>query len=96
MSTRALIVEPSASSGVGFGEIADPIARPGQVLVEVLHVSLNYADLNNAQSGHVAAGAPLGLDAAGIVLPRAPGRTSSPPSDPSRAATASPTWVPMR
>ncbi|MEQ4717644.1 zinc-binding dehydrogenase [Nonomuraea sp. B19D2] len=68
MSTRALIVDPSAPANIGFGEIADPVAGPGQLLVDVVHASLNYADLNNAISGRVPAGAPLGLDAAGIVL----------------------------
>lgn len=68
MSTRALIVDPSAPAGIGFGEVADPIADPGQVLVNVLHTSLNYADLNNARNGRVPVGAPLGLDAAGVVV----------------------------
>ena len=68
MSTRALIVDPSAPTNIGFGEIATPVAGPGQLLVEVRHASLNYADLNNALSGRVPAGAPLGLDAAGVVL----------------------------
>ncbi|MEU4332049.1 zinc-binding dehydrogenase [Nonomuraea dietziae] len=68
MSTRALIVDPSAPANIGFGEIGDPVAGPGQVIVDVVHASLNYADLNNAISGRVPAGAALGLDAAGIVL----------------------------
>ncbi|WP_433444910.1 zinc-binding dehydrogenase [Nonomuraea sp. CA-141351] len=68
MPTRALIVDPSVSTSIAFGEIATPVAGPGQVLIDVRHASLNYADLNNAGSGRVPAGAPLGLDAAGIVL----------------------------
>ncbi|WP_119730114.1 zinc-binding dehydrogenase [Thermomonospora amylolytica] len=68
MSTRALIVDPSAPDGIGLGEVADPVAGPGQVLIDVLHASLNYADLNNARNGRVPAGAPLGLDAAGVVV----------------------------
>ncbi|WP_188196046.1 zinc-binding dehydrogenase [Nonomuraea sp. SYSU D8015] len=68
MSTRALIADRSAPASIAFGEIADPVAGPGQVLVDVMHASLNYADLNNAISGRIPAGAPLGLDAAGIVL----------------------------
>ncbi|HEX2316717.1 MAG TPA: zinc-binding dehydrogenase [Thermomonospora sp.] len=71
MSTRALIVAPSAPDGIAFGEVADPVAGPGQVLVDVLHASLNYADLNNARNGRLPAGAPLGLDAAGIVVQEA-------------------------
>ncbi|MEV0996128.1 zinc-binding dehydrogenase [Nonomuraea sp. NPDC050202] len=68
MSTRALIVDPSAPGGIGFGDLADPVAGPGQLLVDVLHASLNYADINDATSGRVPVGAPLGLDAAGVVL----------------------------
>ncbi|MFI6521823.1 zinc-binding dehydrogenase [Spirillospora sp. NPDC050679] len=68
MSTRALIVDPSAPGGIAFGELPDPVAGPGQLTVEVLHASLNYADLNNALSGRNPVGSPLGLDAAGIVV----------------------------
>ncbi|MEV4116144.1 zinc-binding dehydrogenase [Nonomuraea sp. NPDC049695] len=68
MSTRALVADPSAPASIAFGEVAGPVAGPGQALVEVMHASLNYADLNNATSGRIPAGAPLGLDAAGIVL----------------------------
>lgn len=68
MPTRALIVDPSAPDRIGFGKIVDPVPGPQQVLVDVLYASLNYADLNNARNGRVSAGAPLGLDAAGIVL----------------------------
>ncbi|MGP3954425.1 zinc-binding dehydrogenase [Nonomuraea sp. 3N208] len=68
MSTRALIVDPSAPAGIGFGEIADPVAGPGQVLIDVQYASLNYADINDATSGRVPVGAALGLDAAGAVL----------------------------
>ncbi|WP_211229430.1 zinc-binding dehydrogenase [Nakamurella lactea] len=67
-STRALIVDPSADSNIGFGEVATPVAGPHQILVGVQYAALNYADLNNARSGRVPVGAPLGLDAAGIVL----------------------------
>ncbi|MEU4516888.1 zinc-binding dehydrogenase [Nonomuraea wenchangensis] len=68
MSTRALIADPSAAESIAFGEVADPVAGSGQVLVDVTHASLNYADLNNAASGRIPAGTPLGLDAAGIVV----------------------------
>ncbi|MEW9551178.1 zinc-binding dehydrogenase [Nonomuraea sp. NPDC050783] len=68
MPTRALVADPSTPASIAFGEVADPVAGPGQVLVDVMHASLNYADLNNATSGRLPARAPLGLDAAGIVL----------------------------
>ena len=68
MPTRALIVDPSAQDRIGFGKIVDPVPGLRQVLVDVLYASLNHADLNNVRNGRVPAGAPLGLDAAGIVL----------------------------
>ncbi|WP_417199023.1 alcohol dehydrogenase catalytic domain-containing protein [Streptomyces stelliscabiei] len=45
-----------------------PVPGPGQVLVDVSHVSLNYGDLNDARSGRVPVGAVLGSDAAGVVV----------------------------
>lgn len=68
MPTPALIVDPSARDGISFGTVDDPVAGARQVLVDVQYASLNFADLNNARNGRVPVGAPLGLDAAGIVL----------------------------
>lgn len=68
MSVRALVVDPSAPAAVRLAEVADPVAGPGQVLVDVTHVSLNYGDLNDARSGRVPPGAVLGSDAAGVVV----------------------------
>ncbi|MFE6360698.1 zinc-binding dehydrogenase [Streptomyces sp. NPDC057806] len=67
MSVRALVVDPSAPWAVRLGEVPEPVAGPGQVLVDVSHVSLNYGDLNDARSGRVPEGAVLGSDAAGVV-----------------------------
>jgi NADPH:quinone reductase-like Zn-dependent oxidoreductase len=41
MSVRALVVDPSAPWAVRLGEVPEPVAGPGQVLVDVSHVSLN-------------------------------------------------------
>ncbi|MEV8529574.1 zinc-binding dehydrogenase [Streptomyces sp. NPDC052000] len=68
MSVRALVVDPSAPAAVRYAEVPDPVAGPGQVLVDISHVSLNYGDLNDARSGRVPAGAVLGSDAAGVVV----------------------------
>jgi NADPH:quinone reductase len=68
MSVRALVVDPSAPAGVRLGDVPDPVPGPGQVLLEVSHVSLNYGDLNDARSGRVPVGAVLGSDAAGVVV----------------------------
>ncbi|MEV8594266.1 zinc-binding dehydrogenase [Streptomyces sp. NPDC052012] len=69
MSVRALVVDPSVpATAVRLAEVPGPAPEPGQVLVEVTHVSLNYGDLNDARSGRVPVGAVLGSDAAGVVV----------------------------
>jgi NADPH:quinone reductase-like Zn-dependent oxidoreductase len=51
-----------------MADVAAPVAGPGQVLVDVHHLSLNYGDLNDARSGRVPPGEVLGSDAAGVVV----------------------------
>ncbi|MFF4897918.1 zinc-binding dehydrogenase [Streptomyces sp. NPDC001068] len=65
---RALVVDPSAPAAVRLAGVPDPVPGPGQVLVDVSHVSLNRGDLNDARSGRVPVGAVLGSDAAGTVV----------------------------
>ncbi|SBT89711.1 hypothetical protein GA0115233_101183 [Streptomyces sp. DI166] len=65
---RALVVAPSAELAVRLAEVGDPVPGPGQVLVDISHLSLNYGDLNDARSGRVPEGAVLGSDAAGVVV----------------------------
>ena len=78
MPVRALIVDPSAPAAVRLAEIPDPVPGPGQVLLDVRHVSLNRGDLNDARSGRVPAGAVLGSDAAGVVAQPAADGTGPP------------------
>ncbi|MET7728444.1 zinc-binding dehydrogenase [Streptomyces mirabilis] len=68
MSVRALVVDASTPAAVRLAEVSDPVAGPGQVLVDISHASLNYGDLNDARSGRTPAGAVLGSDAAGVVV----------------------------
>ncbi|MGW0811834.1 zinc-binding dehydrogenase [Streptomyces viridiviolaceus] len=68
MPVRALVVDPSAPVAVRLSQVPEPEAAPGEVLVDVTHVSLNYGDLNDARSGRVPAGAVLGSDAVGVVV----------------------------
>jgi NADPH2:quinone reductase len=68
VSVRALVADPSVPAGVRLATVAEPVAGPGHVLVEVRHVSLNYGDLNDARSGRVPPGGVLGSDAAGVVV----------------------------
>jgi NADPH2:quinone reductase len=67
VSIRAVIADPSAPEALRLTAIADPVARPGEVLIDVHHVSLNRGDLNDARSGRVPMGAVIGSDAAGVV-----------------------------
>ncbi len=78
MPVRALIVDPSAPAAVRLAEIPDPVPGPGQVLLDVRHVSLNRGDLNDARSGRVPARAVLGSDAAGVVAQPAADGTGPP------------------
>jgi NADPH:quinone reductase-like Zn-dependent oxidoreductase len=61
-----------------LAEVPGPVPRPGQVLLDVLHVSLNRGDLNDARSGRIPAGAVLGSDAAGVVAEPAADGTGPP------------------
>jgi len=63
---RALLVDHDAPAHLRIGEVPDPVAGPGQVLVEVKAVSFNFGDLSMARN--LPAGAVTGWDAAGVVL----------------------------
>ena len=67
VSIRALVVDPAAPEALRLTNVPEPVAGPGQVLIDVHHASLNYGDLNDARSGRVPVGAVLGSDAAGVV-----------------------------
>jgi NADPH2:quinone reductase len=60
VSIRAIIVDPSAPEALRMTAVADPVAGPSQVLIDVHHASLNHGDLNDARSGRVPVGAVLG------------------------------------
>ena len=63
---RALLVDPSAKSGLRLGDTADPTPAPDQALVEVKTISLNYGEVSGgygAEEGKV-----QGWDAAGVVV----------------------------
>jgi NADPH:quinone reductase-like Zn-dependent oxidoreductase len=64
---RAIITDPSAPAALRLADVPEPVAGPGQVLLEVHHASLNHGDLNDARSGRVGPGGVLGSDAAGDV-----------------------------
>jgi hypothetical protein len=50
VSIRAVIVDPSAPEALRVLSVAEPVAGPSEVLIDVHHVSLNHGDLNDARS----------------------------------------------
>jgi NADPH:quinone reductase-like Zn-dependent oxidoreductase len=65
VSVRALIAAPETVEGFRRADVPEPVPQPGQVLVDVRHVSLNYGEVRHV--GAFPAGAVLGYDAAGHV-----------------------------
>ncbi|WP_433436941.1 zinc-binding dehydrogenase [Nonomuraea sp. CA-141351] len=61
---RALVAGPGAEGR--FAEVPEPVPGPGQALVEIHHVSVNFSDLRHM--GRLPQGTMLGYDAAGVVL----------------------------
>lgn len=68
MTVRAVVADLGTATGFRVGRIDPPVPGPGQVVVEVHHVSLNRGDINDARSGRVPVGGVLGSDLAGVVL----------------------------
>ena len=63
---RAVVVDPNVEGHLALAEVPEPEPGPGQVLVAVQHITLNYGDLNGARSRP--AGFVPGWDASGVVL----------------------------
>lgn len=68
---RALVVDPNAPERIALSEVRDPVLGAGQVLVQVVAISLNYGELPANGGGEV--GYVPGWDAAGTVVQAAPG-----------------------
>ncbi|WP_263252916.1 MDR/zinc-dependent alcohol dehydrogenase-like family protein [Saccharopolyspora rosea] len=62
---RALAVDPEAPAQLRLTEVAEPAPRPGQVLLDVRHISLNHGEI--AFAGRLAPGTGHGYAAAGVV-----------------------------
>jgi NADPH:quinone reductase len=67
---RALIVDHSAPGHLRLAQVPDPAPAPGQALVQVQAISLNYGELAN-RLPQAREGAVLGFDAAGVVIAEA-------------------------
>ncbi|MFB9237587.1 zinc-binding dehydrogenase [Plantactinospora siamensis] len=63
---RAIVATPDAGPGYRADEVAEPVAGPRQVLIEVAHVSVNHGEVRYASA--FPAGAVLGHDGVGRVL----------------------------
>ncbi|TFV56534.1 alcohol dehydrogenase [Mycobacterium sp. PS03-16] len=74
---RAVIYDPDAPTNLGFGEVAEPVPAPDQVLVDVTAIALNFGEIHWIENARRPGEVP-GWDAAGVVAqPAADG--SGPP-----------------
>lgn len=92
---RALIVDQSAPARLRLGEAPDPVPGPGQALVRVQHIALNFGDLNgtrNRPDGFLP-----GWDASGVI--ERPAASGQGPAAGTRVVTTAGTqagWAELR
>ncbi|MEU5258651.1 zinc-binding dehydrogenase [Amycolatopsis sp. NPDC021455] len=65
---RALVVDHAATAHLSLAEVADPVPAPGEALVRVGAVSLNYGEVKGATEPATPDGTVIGWDAAGVVV----------------------------
>ncbi|HVQ18679.1 MAG TPA: alcohol dehydrogenase, partial [Actinomycetes bacterium] len=65
---RALVVDHTAAAHLSLAEVADPVPAPGEALVRVEAVSLNYGEVKGTTSPDTPDGTMIGWDAAGVVI----------------------------
>jgi NADPH:quinone reductase len=65
---RALVVDHTATAHLSPAEVADPVPAPGEALVKVEAVSLNYGEVKGATYPDTPDGTVIGWDAAGVVV----------------------------
>lgn len=75
---RAVVYDAGAAGGITLGTAPEPDPAPGQLLLDVRAVSLNFTDVAHLD-GATPQGTVLGLDAAGVVR-RAAADGSGPPA----------------
>lgn len=65
---RALVVDHTSTAHLSLAEVTDPVPAPGEALVRVEAVSLNYGEVKGATNPDAPDGARIGWDAAGVVV----------------------------
>jgi NADPH:quinone reductase-like Zn-dependent oxidoreductase len=80
VAVQAIRADPDVPATMHLHQVQEPSPGPGQVVITVQHISLNFGDLNDARSGRVPPGASNS--------PAARVRMSSPPSARPLAAAA--------
>ncbi|MEU3764936.1 zinc-binding dehydrogenase [Amycolatopsis keratiniphila] len=65
---RALVVDHTAKAHLSQADVADPEPAPGEALVRVEAVSLNYGEVMGAIDPSTPDGSLIGWDAAGVVI----------------------------
>ncbi|GAA2814724.1 zinc-binding dehydrogenase [Saccharopolyspora taberi] len=68
---RALVVDPEAPANLRIGTVASAEPQPGQVLVDVHHISLNHGEISFAAGREP--GTVHGYDASGVIARTAAG-----------------------
>ncbi|MEV4006165.1 zinc-binding dehydrogenase [Actinomadura sp. NPDC049753] len=92
---RALVVDHGAPAHLTLTDVPDPIPAPGEALVRVEAVSLNYGEVSAAADPKAPEGTVVGWDAAGTVVRAAADGTS--PAAGTRVVTVGVTgWAQLR
>jgi len=65
---RAIVIDPAVPHALRLSGGPEPIPSPGQVLIDVRHVSLNPAEVHMVNEGALPAGLVPGWEAAGVVI----------------------------
>jgi NADPH:quinone reductase-like Zn-dependent oxidoreductase len=78
---QALVYDPDQPAGLRLADVPEPAPGPGQALVEVRAVSLNFGELVY-RTGHAQPGQVHGWDAAGVVIAAADDGTGPAPGTP--------------
>ncbi|MEU4316146.1 zinc-binding dehydrogenase [Nocardia sp. NPDC024068] len=65
---RAIVVDHTATAHLALADVPDPVPGPGEALIRVAAVSLNYGELAHIGDASVPSGTRIGWDAAGVVI----------------------------